>query len=151
MHGCKLVIVYIVARHLRDVDHAQHQMAPLSDCAQVVLSRLAIITRFWRCDLSLFLHSLQIVNLVTPDINSLNFIFKIQTKCIIVLLSAPETHMFTITVVTLDFISFFSMWGWFGSNLVGLLPKNTHRYQDSWIPDQHQVGNYCGISDIRFL
>jgi len=36
------------------MDHAQHQMAPLSDCAQVVLSRLAVITRFSRCDLSLF-------------------------------------------------------------------------------------------------
>ena len=40
------------------VHHAQHQTAPLSDCAQVVLRRLAIVTRCSHCDLSLFLHSL---------------------------------------------------------------------------------------------
>ena len=56
------------------VDHAQHQMAPLSDCAQVVLSRLAIIMCFLRYDLSLFLHSLvishQLIASNTQDCNN---------------------------------------------------------------------------------
>jgi len=64
--GCRVARLFSVQccyRHLRYVDHAQHQMAPLSDCTQVVLSRLAIITRFSRCDLSLFLHSLLVTHI----------------------------------------------------------------------------------------